>query len=165
MITVRHGTIDDATELNRIGNYYITHSSANFKLEPFTLEGRQKWINSFSTTGRLQLLVAEKDGRLLGFSCTYPFNERPAYNTSVAVTIYTDPDHKKEGLGTLLYTELFKRLAKEDLHRAYAGITLPNPASIALHEKFGFKQVAYYSEAGRKFEKYWNVAWLEKALP
>jgi len=164
MISVRHGTTEDAEDLNRIGNYYITETSKNFKLNAFTLEERKAWIEGFSRNGRLQLLIAEQASQILGFACTYPFNQRPAYDTSVAVTIYLHPEQKQKGIGSLLYTELFKRLAREDIHRAYAGITLPNPGSIALHKKFGFTQAGLYTEAGRKFDKYWDVVWLEKAL-
>ena len=63
-----------------------------------------------------------------------------------------------------LYESLLKSLEGEDVHRAYAGIALPNPASIALHEKFGFKRVAHFTEQGRKFGRYWDVAWFEKPL-
>ena len=59
---------------------------------------------------------------------------------------------------------MFKALDGEDVHRAYAGIALPNPASIGLHERFGFKRVAHFTEQGRKFSRYWDVAWYEKPL-
>ena len=68
------------------------------------------------------------------------------------------------GAGSKLYTELFRSLENEDVHRAYAGVSLPNPASIALHERFGFKRVAHFTEQGRKFGRYWDVAWYEKPL-
>jgi len=160
--TIRRSTLDDAEALNRIGNHYILNSSANFKLVALTVHERENWIRGFKDSGRIQLFVGEEEGRIRGFCCTYPFNERPAYCTSVAVTIYLDPDFKGKGLGSALYTQLFESLAKEDIHRAYAGITLPNPASIAIHQKFGFKKVAHYSEAGKKFDQYWDVIWMEK---
>jgi len=69
-----------------------------------------------------------------------------------------------KGAGSKLYAELFRALEAEDLHRAYAGIALPNPASIALHERFGFKRVAHFTEQGRKFGRYWDVDWYEKPL-
>jgi phosphinothricin acetyltransferase len=70
----------------------------------------------------------------------------------------------KQGIGRAMYDALFERLATEDVHRAYAGVTLPNEASIALHQRVGFEQVAYYSEVGRKFGRYWDVAWLERSI-
>jgi phosphinothricin acetyltransferase len=74
------------------------------------------------------------------------------------------PDHRRQGVGAALYTEHFRLLAGEDLHRAYAGMTLPNPGSYALHKKFGFVELGVYNEVGRKFGKYWSVQWLEKQL-
>jgi phosphinothricin acetyltransferase len=68
------------------------------------------------------------------------------------------------GAGSRLYDGLFKALEGEDVHRAYAGIALPNPASIALHERFGFKRVAHLTEQGRKFDRFWDVAWYEKPI-
>jgi phosphinothricin acetyltransferase len=78
--------------------------------------------------------------------------------------VYLDPNVFRMGIGTALYEVLFDALTDEDVHRAYAGITVPNPASFALHERFGFRQVGYYTEQGRKFDRYWDVAWFEKAL-
>ena len=69
------------------------------------------------------------------------------------------------GVGSSLYAELFDALRDQDLHRAIAGIALPNPASVALHGRFGFTQVARFTEQGRKFGRYWDVAWFERALP
>jgi phosphinothricin acetyltransferase len=68
------------------------------------------------------------------------------------------------GAGSRLYEGLFKSLEGQDVHRAYAGIALPNPASIGLHERFGFKRVAHFTEQGRKFGRYWDVAWYEKPV-
>ncbi|MGC1528293.1 MAG: GNAT family N-acetyltransferase, partial [Phormidesmis sp.] len=68
------------------------------------------------------------------------------------------------GIGSLLYDALLQVLKTEDVHRAYAGITLPNEASIAIHQKFGFEQVALFQEVGRKFERYWDVAWFQKEI-
>src|SRR5690242_4347674 len=67
-------------------------------------------------------------------------------------------------VGTRVYEELFSSLKGEDVHRAYAGIALPNQASIALHERFGFKRVAHFTEQGRKFDRFWDVGWYEKPL-
>ena len=84
---------------------------------------------------------------------------------SVETTVYLDPAATGSGLGTLLYGTLIDRLVGDDrLHRAYGGIALPNDASVALHEKLGFEHVGTYREVGRKFGRYWDVAWFEKDL-
>jgi phosphinothricin acetyltransferase len=84
--------------------------------------------------------------------------------TSVETSIYLAPEATGRGMGTDLYAALFAALAEEDLHRAYAGVTLPNTASVALHRKFGFRSIGVYREVGRKFGKYWDVEWFEKPL-
>ena len=87
-----------------------------------------------------------------------------AYNTTVEVAIYCAGEATGRGLGTMLYKALFEALAEEDVRMAMAGITLPNPASVALHEHFGFTLVGVMHEVGRKFDRYWDVAWYEKRL-
>lgn len=80
------------------------------------------------------------------------------------MSVYCAPEAAGRGIGTLLYTALFEALAGEDLHRAYAGIALPNEASVRLHDRFGFRHLGTYEEVGRKFDRYWDVAWYEKKL-
>jgi len=162
MLNIRHASIADGAGINRIGNHYINTTPVNFKTDPLSLEERETWINSFSLSGPYQLFVAEEDDSILGYASSAQFHERAAYDTSVATAIYLDPSACKKGLGTQLYTHLFLALAKEDLNRAFAGITIPNPASEALHLKFGFKKVGTFTEAGRKYDQYWDVLWMEK---
>jgi len=80
------------------------------------------------------------------------------------VSVYLDPQAGGQGLGSALYARLFDALKGEDVHRALAGVTLPNDASLALHKRFGFEPVGTYSEVGRKFDRYWDVMWIEKLL-
>jgi phosphinothricin acetyltransferase len=68
------------------------------------------------------------------------------------------------GIGTRLYSALFEAIAHEDIHRIVAGYTLPNAASAAFHERFGFKLVGVFTENGRKFGRYWDVAWTQRSL-
>jgi len=68
------------------------------------------------------------------------------------------------GIGTALYRPLFEAIAGEDLHRAYAGVALPNDGSLALHRRFGFEPVAHFTEQGRKFGRLWDVVFLERPL-
>lgn len=103
-------------------------------------------------------------GRILGYATSSGFRPKPAYATSVEVSVYLAPGAGGRGVGTLLYEALFRALAGEDLHRAYAGVAQPNEASVRLHERFGFRHVGTYREVGRKFGRYWDVAWYEKDL-
>jgi phosphinothricin acetyltransferase len=118
----------------------------------------------YNASGRHRLLVAVSGGAVGGFACSSRFRPKAAYETSVETTIYLAAEAVGRGAGSRLYGQLFHALEGEDVHRAYAGISLPNPASIALHERFGFKRVAHFTEQGRKFGRYWDVAWYEKPV-
>ena len=148
--------------LNDVYNHYVKTSPCTFDIDPISLEARLSWFEGFG--GRNRIVVAVDGDRFLGYACTRPLHERKAYETSVASAVYVHQDHKGRGLGKQLYTALFEAIAGEDLHRCYAGISMPNDASVALHRSFGFSQVAYYTEQGRKFDRYWDVAWFEREL-
>lgn len=103
-------------------------------------------------------------GALLGYATSSAFRPKAAYAPSVEVTVYCAPQAAGRGVGTLLYNALFAALADEDVHRAYAGITQPNEASTRLHTRFGFRHLGTFTEVGRKFGRYWDVAWYQKDL-
>ncbi|CAG6399298.1 GNAT family N-acetyltransferase [Streptomyces cocklensis] len=165
-VQVRAGRDDDLVALTDIYNHYIRETPITFDISPITPDERRPWLLSHPEDGPHRLLVAqpESDGRILGYATSSPFRPKAAYATSVETSIYLAPDAGGRGIGTLLYTALFEALAEEDVHRAYAGVTLPNEASIRIHQRFGFKQIGVYEEVGRKFGAYHDVAWLEKRL-
>jgi phosphinothricin acetyltransferase len=121
-------------------------------------------FSHYGPTGRHRLVVAEEDGRVVGYASTGQFRPKAAYEACVEASIYIAPDTCGLGIGTALYETLFASIEGEDVHRAVAGITMPNDASVALHERFGFGKVAHFTEQGRKFGRYWDVAWYERAL-
>lgn len=164
MIDVRPATEGDLSALNELYNAYIAESAATFDIAAFTMERRREWFTHYATSGRYRLFVATEVTRLIGYTCSSPFRPKEAYEPSVETTVYCTRGSEGRGIGSALYHALFEALDSEDVHRAYAGITMPNPASVALHERFGFKQVAYFSEQGRKFGRFWDVAWYEKAM-
>ena len=163
-LTVRACTDADLEQVNDIYNHYVATSPATFDLEPITIEQRREWFSHYANTGRHRALVATDGERVVGWATSSPVRPRRAYETSIETTVYCAPDATGRGVGTALYAALFDALAGEDIHRAYAGITQPNDASVALHQRFGFRRVALYSEQGRKFGRYWDVAWFEKPL-
>jgi len=163
-LQVRPATGDDLKAVNDIYNHYVAESHITFDVEPVSMEQRREWFTHYAPAGRHRLFVAEDGGRVVGFASSSRFRPKPGYLTSVETSVYLEPDATGRGAGARLYESLFKSLEGEDVHRAYAGIALPNPASIALHEKFGFKRVAHFTEQGRKFGRYWDVAWFEKPL-
>jgi phosphinothricin acetyltransferase len=142
----------------------VVHSPVTFDITPFTVARRRAWFDAHPATGPHRLLVAESAGRVVGYATSSAFRPRPAYDTSVETSVYCASDQGGRGAGTLLYEGLFTLLGQQDVHRAYAGIALPNDASERLHQKFGFTPLGVYREVGRKFGRYWDVAWFEREL-
>ncbi|MFC8426755.1 GNAT family N-acetyltransferase [Streptomyces sp. NPDC057236] len=165
-VQVRPGTEGDLTALTDLYNHYVRETAITFDTAPFTPEERLPWLLSHPVDGPYRLMVATGAGsrRILGYATSSPFRPKPAYATSVETTVYVAPGAGRRGIGTLLYKTLFEALAGEDLHRAYAGVAQPNDASARLHERFGFRHVGTYREVGRKFGRWWDVAWYEKPL-
>ena len=101
---------------------------------------------------------------MIGYADSHQYRAKRAYDTTVEVTVYCAPDATGRGLGTRLYTALFEAIQGEGVRMALAAITLPNEASIALHERFGFSLSGVQHDVGRKLGRYWDVAWYEKRL-
>lgn len=161
----RRGEPGDIAVLTGIYNHYVTETHATFDTEAFAVGARTQWFTQFSDMGPYRLLVGEIDGVVVGYASSSRFNDRPGYNTSVQTTIYIDPAMTGRGFGKKLYGALLDELiAAPGVHRAYGGVALPNPASVALHEHFGFRLVATFHEVGFKFDRYWDVSWYEKGV-
>ena len=161
---IRPATVADRADILAILNHYIVHTPVSFDAEPYTEESRLAWFERFAETGRYRLIVAEEGGAVVGYACSTPFRAKASYQTTVETTVYLHPDGVGRGLGTRLYEALFKELKNEDVRLAVAGMTMPNPGSEALHDKLGFEPVGVYREVGRKFDRYWDVAWVQKML-
>jgi|HubBroStandDraft_3_1064219.scaffolds.fasta_scaffold05833_3 phosphinothricin acetyltransferase len=161
-VGVRPARREDLPRLTEIYNHFVLHTPVTFDLEPYTVERREPWFDQFSPAGRYRLLVAEDAGEVVGYAGTIRFRPKAAYETTVETTIYCHPATTGKGVGSRLYAALFAAIAEEDVHRVVAGYTLPNPASQALHERFGFRPVGIFSAIGRKFGRYWDVAWTER---
>jgi len=161
-VRIRPATRQDLPRLTEIYNYYVANTPVTFDIEPYTVERRETWFAQFAPTGRHRLLVAESDAGVVGYAGTTRFRPKAAYDTTVETTIYCAPEEVGKGIGKLLYAALFATLRGEDIHRFVAGYALPNPATAAIHERFGFKVVGVFSQNGRKFGKYWDVCWVER---
>jgi len=163
-VSIRRGRAGDVVPLNDLYNHYIRETAITFDLEPMPLARREDWFAQFGESGRHQLFVAERGGRLVGYACSRPFRDKAAYDTTAETSIYLAPEACRQGIGRRLYARLFDELAGADLHRLVAGITLPNEASVALHERAGFQPLGVFREVGRKFGRYWDVLWMERGL-
>jgi phosphinothricin acetyltransferase len=160
-VRIRHCAPGDYGAVVSIYNYYIENSHATFSTTPYSIGERAPWFSQFNESGPNQLLVAENDDTVLGFCCSTPFSKRAAYDVSVETTVYLATEATGRGIGKQLYEMLLENLSGIGLHGAYAGIALPNDASVKLHESLGFRKVGVYEEVGWKFDKYWSVAWYE----
>ncbi len=163
--SIRAAVQSDLEALTALYNHFVLNTPITFDTEPWSIEQRREWLSHYASTGRHRLLIAESAaGNLLGYASSSKFRPKAAYDTTVETSVYVSPDAQGHGVGTALYTKLFEILTEEDVHRAIAGITLPNEKSLALHQKFGFIESGQMTEVGRKFDQYWDVAWLEKKL-
>jgi len=162
-VQIRPAKRADLPRLTEIYNHYVVNTPVTFDVEPYTVERREPWFSQFASTGRHRLLVAETREGVIGYAGTTRFRPKAAYDTTVETTIYCAPDAVGKGIGKRLYAALFEALRAEDIHRFVAGYAIPNPATAAIHEHFGFKVVGIFHENGRKFGKYWDVCWVERS--
>lgn len=162
-MTIRAAGREDLPALVDIYNHYVAKTHVTFDTIPFTPTSRTPWFEQFDGD-RYHCLVLEEDRAIAGYATSVRFKSKAAYETSVEVSVYLRPEATGRGFGRALYERLLPALAAADLHRAYAGIALPNEASVALHERLGFDRVATFTEVGRKFGRYWDVIWMERRL-
>jgi len=162
-VRVRPGGHHDLEAINAIYNHYVRTSHATFDIQERTTEWRRAWFEEHSSD-RHRVVVGERGGRIVGYACSGAHRTRAAYETSVETSVYVAPDAVGAGVGRALYAALFEGIEGQDVHRALAGIALPNDPSVALHQAFGFRLVGHFTEQGRKFGRYWDVAWYERPL-
>lgn len=158
---LRPATAADAPAVTAIYNHYVRDTIVTFEEEPVSPEMMARRIAEVLDRD-LPWLVAEDGGRLVGYAYATPWRARVGYRFSVEVTVYLAPGEGGRGLGSLLYAELLPRLEACGVHAAMGGIALPNEASIALHEKFGFRKVAHFREPGLKFGRWIDVGYWQR---
>lgn len=154
-ITVRAAHIDDLESMVAIYRPIVHETAISFELAAPDVEEFRRRLRR--VTEHDPWLVAEVGGQVAGYAYAAPFKERPAYASTRETTVYVHPDHRSKGLGSLLLTSVLDHLAARDDHRAVAFITLPNPGSVALHERAGFSHVGTLREVGRKFDRWHDV--------
>jgi L-amino acid N-acyltransferase YncA len=152
----------DAAACARIYGPFVTDSAASFEERAPTPDEFEQRIERVSKT--YPWLVAEDQGRVVGFAYGCSHRERGAYRWAADTSVYVAPAQHRRGLGRALYGELLPLLVRQGLHVACAGITLPNAASVALHESLGFRPVGVYRRIGFKHGTWWDVGWWELEL-
>lgn len=163
-IRIRPAARGDLPRMTEIYNHYVVNTPVTFDTEPYTVQSRMAWFEQFAPTGRYRLLVAEENGAVVGYAGSTRFRPKAAYVTTVETTIYCAPESIGKKIGGRLYAALLEAIGAEDIHRVVAGYALPNPASAALHARFGFTPVGVFTENGWKLGRYWDVMWTQRPL-
>ena len=155
---IRRATLDDAAEIAAIYAPFVRDTATTFEVSPPTADEMRRRIAEIIPN--YPWLVAEDDNHLAGYVYGNQHKERAAYQWSADVTIYLRPAYHRQGLGRRLYTLLFDLLRRQGFHSLYAGLTLPNAGSQALHRAMGMTEIGVYREAGWKFDSWHDVMWM-----
>jgi phosphinothricin acetyltransferase len=153
---------DDAAQVQAIYAPLVRATAVSFEVDPPDAAEMRRRIEG--TLGRLPWLVCARDREVLGFAYAAPHRERAAYRWSVEVSAYVAVGARRAGVGRGLYGALLELLTAQGFVSAYAGITLPNPASVGLHRAAGFAPVGVYHAAGFKLGAWHDVGWWQRPL-
>ena len=160
MISIRHAEESDLPAMLEIYNEIIVNTTAVWHEEPHTLEMRKTWFAQRKEQG-FPVFVAEEEGQLLGFSTIGPFRPWPGYRYTVENSVYVAANCRGKGVANGLMPPLITAAKELNLHAIVAGIEASNEASIKLHNKFGFTEVAHFKEVGFKFGRWMDLKFLE----
>lgn len=160
---IRPVTTEDVLSLVTIYNYYIENTAITFEENTIDAAELTKRIAMVVEFG-LPWLVLEHQGDIIGYAYATKWKERSAYRFAVESTVYLHHQHLGQGFGYTLYKALFDALKQRELNTVIGGITLPNAASVALHEKLGMKKVAHFERIGFKFGQWRDVGYWQLNL-
>lgn len=150
MIT-RTARLTDMEDILRIYNYEVRQGTATFDVNPKTIEERLPWFYAHNVDNH-PLIVAESDGKAVGYASLSEYREKEAYAATVELSVYVDPEYRRKGIARRLIADILAEArSREDIHTVISVITGGNEASIALHEEFGFTYCGTIREVGKKF--------------
>lgn len=161
-LVIRDATTADAAAMLDIYRPIVEHTAISFEEAPPTPEEFADRIATLRSTHGW--VVGEHNGRLVGYAHAAPHRSRAGYRFSVETTVYVAEDMQGTGVGRALYRALFDRLAASGFVSAYAGIALPNPASVRLHESVGFTYIGTFPHVGFKLDRWHDVGWWYRAV-
>lgn len=162
-IPIRQATAADADASAHIYNHYITATCVTFETEPVCAQDMAARIAD-TTGASLPWLVAETPDGIAGYAYASRWKGRCAYRHSVEFTVYLDPRCTGQRIGTRLYLVLIDLVRPLDMHAVIGGVALPNAASIALHERLGFRKVAHFEQVGFKQDRWIDVGYWQLLL-
>jgi L-amino acid N-acyltransferase len=161
---IRPATADDLPAINAIYNHYVLHSTCTYQLEPTSPDERQKWFDAHGP--RLPVTVAlAPDGVILGWASLSTFIGRPAYRFTVENSLYVHPDFLRQGLGRALLSDLLVRSDALGYRNILAVISADQTPSMTLHRQFGFRDAGMLLRVGFKFDRWLDVAFLQREHP
>jgi phosphinothricin acetyltransferase len=159
---IRPPVSTDITTMLEIYTPIVLNTATSFELEPPSLTTFEERVNKYSHGWAW--LVAEENGQLLGYAYGSPHRERKAYQWSTETSVYVHESARGRGIGKKLYEALLTALQEKGYCNAYAGIAMPNDASVALHRSVGFSDIGRFPRVGYKFDAWHDVAWFHKEL-
>jgi len=159
---IRAGDIADARDIQAIYAPIVTATAISFEIEPPSVAQIEDRIRN--TLRKFPYLVCVADKKVLGYAYAGAHCERAAYRWSVDVSVYVSEEARGSGVGRSLYSALTRILQRQHFHAAFAGITLPNDGSVALHKSLGFELLGIYEEVGFKFGRWHSVSWWRRGL-
>ena len=161
-VRIRLATETDAEGMLAIYAPIVLETAISFELEPPTVEEFRGRIGQ--TLARYPWLVCEIGGEIAGYAYASEYKPRAAYRWSVEVTVYVNADFRRRGVGRTVYAALFERLRAQGFYNAYAAISLPNDASVGLHESLGFEHLGTMRNVGFKLGRWHDVGWWQMEL-
>jgi phosphinothricin acetyltransferase len=159
---IRLAAAADAAGMAEIYGPIVASTPTSFEIDPPDAAEMRRRIEA--TLPALPWLVCDCEGRVAGYAYASAHKTRAAYKWSVDTSVYVHSAFHRRGIGTALYKVLFEILAAQGYFNAYAGVTLPNPGSISLHESLGFQRVGVYRRVGYKLGQWHDVGWWQRAL-
>lgn len=160
--TVRPATLADVDGIAAIYAREVQEGVATFETE---VPPRTRWTDLLaSTEAGHHVLVADVDGTVAGYAYASSYRPRAGYRRTRETSLYLAPAFQGRGLGRALYADLLARLRSDEIHVVVAGIAMPNPASVRLHESVGFEHLGTMREVGHKLGRWVDVAWYQQIL-
>lgn len=160
--TIRIATLADCEAINDIYNYYVIHSTCTYQTQPEPIETRRAWFIAHGPAH--PVTVAVLDGAVVGWGALSRFHPRQAYARTVETAVYVHHQYQFRGIGRAIVTDLIDRARLLNHHTIIALISSEQQPSVALHEKLGFIKAGHLREAGRKFDQWLDVLYLQKIL-
>ena len=162
LAVIRPAKDSDLVAINDIYNHYVLHSTCTYQEEPESIEDRHRW---FARHGESHpIIVAEADGRIVGWGSLSAYHARSAYRRTVENSVYVHHEFQRRGIGSVLLKELIACARNLRHHVIIAAIDAEQPASVALHDRFGFQKVGHMKHLGFKFNRWLDVIYMELLL-